>query len=100
MFSLSAIAALPQGKPGLVYGDYEPIDEGSDWLYAYRRWSKEGEFTSINFSSKEQTNIPFLPVFVTRLFISNYEAGCSSFKGYFATLGYQGIGWRRLNPVN
>ena len=62
----------------LVYGDYEPIDEGSDWLYAYRRWSKEGEFyIYLNFSSKEQTNIPFPTGIRTRLFISNYEPDAS-----------------------
>ena len=65
---------LRKQTPALIYGDYEQIDEGSNWLYAYRRWDKDGEFyVYLNFSSEPQKGLPLPAGVKLQLFISNYE---------------------------
>ncbi len=50
------LLALRKKHLTLVYGEYEQLDGGSDWLYAYRRWDEEATFlVFLNFSGKEQS---------------------------------------------
>ena len=61
--------------PTLIYGHYEQLDEGSPWLYAYRRWDEDGEFyVCLNFSSHPQTGLPLPAGLKLKLWLSNYSA--------------------------
>jgi oligo-1,6-glucosidase len=58
----------------LVYGDFELIDQGSDQLFAYRRWDAEGEFfIYLNFSSEELRTLPRPQTKYLDLVIGNYS---------------------------
>jgi len=57
--------------PTLVYGRYEPLDEGHDALYVYRRWDEQGEYRIyLNFS--EEAMRPF-PEISGKLIFGNYD---------------------------
>ncbi|MEN0005798.1 MAG: alpha-amylase family glycosyl hydrolase, partial [Bacteroidota bacterium] len=58
----------------LVYGDFELIDQGSDQLFAYRRWDEQGEFfVYLNFSETELRTLPRPQNKYLELVIANYE---------------------------
>ncbi len=65
---------LRKAHPTLIYGRYEMIDEGSEVLYAYRRWDEAGEyFVYLNFSDEEQELTPRPAGKDWSLLIGNYD---------------------------
>ncbi|MCI5083592.1 MAG: alpha-glucosidase [Saprospiraceae bacterium] len=65
--------AVRKAHSTLVYGDYEVIDQGSEEIYAYRRWDENGNYyIYLNFTSDEQTKLPMPNLGNLELVISNY----------------------------